>query len=203
MGSCAMLGMMQISMIVLKGKQISDFAKERNLVLKKARENWVLFVDSDEKVSPALAQEIKNLKPSGCSGFYLKRENYFLGQFVGTDKILRLARKDTGQWQRRVHETWKVKGKIGLLKNPLIHHTASSVSEMIKKINYYSTLHAQANLKEGKKSSLFKIVFFPVFKLVQNLFIGKGFVFAMLHSFHSFLAWSKLWIIQTKRNCKQ
>lgn len=194
-----MLDKMLVSTVVLKGKQINDFAKERNLALGQARENWVLFVDSDEKVSPALAQEIKNLKPSGCSGFYLKRKNYFLGQFVGTDRILRLARKDAGFWQRRVHETWKIKGKIGTLKNPLIHQTASSVFDMVKKINYYSTLHAQANLLEGKRSNLMKIVFYPRFKFLVNLFSGKKFVFSLLLSWHSFLAWSKLWLWQKEK----
>lgn len=190
---------MQISTIVLKGKQINDFAKERNLALKKAKTDWVLFVDSDERVSPNLAQEIKDLKPAGYSGFYLKRKNYFLDQFVGTDKILRLARKDAGCWQRRVHETWKVKGKIGSLKNPLIHQTALSVFEMINKINYYSTLHAQANSAEGKRSNLIKIVFYPRFKFLVNLLSGKTFVFSLLLSWHSFLAWSKLWLWQKEK----
>jgi len=200
MRPCDMLDKMKVSTVVLKGKKISDFAKERNLSLKKAKEDWVLFVDSDEKVSPALAQEIKNLKPSGCSGFYLKRKNYFLGQFVGEDKIIRLARKDAGCWQRRVHETWKIKGKTGLLKNPLIHQTAASVFEMIKKINYYSSLHAQANLEEGKRSNLMKIVFYSKFKFLLNLFSGKTFVFSLLLSWHSFLAWSKLWLWQKEKN---
>jgi len=195
--------MKRLSTVVLKNKKINDFAKERNLALMQAREDWVLFIDSDEKVSPALAREIKKLKPSGYSGFRLKRKNYFLGQFVGTDRILRLARKDAGKWQRRVHEVWQVKGKIGTLKNPLIHRTASSVAEMLAKINFYSTLHAQANAEEEKRAGLGKITVFPCLKFVQKLFQTRNFVFSLLQSFHSFLAWSKLWLIQTKRNYKQ
>lgn len=190
---------MKFSTIILKNKKINDFAKERNLALEQAREDWVLFVDSDEKVSPALAREIENLKLDGHSGYYLKRKNYFLGQFVGTDKILRLGHRDAGQWQRRVHEVWQIKGKIGTLANPLIHQPAGSVREMLEKINFYSTLHARANQEEGKKATLAKIIFLPKAKLVQKLFQTHHFVFSLLQSFHSFLAWSKLWIKQKQK----
>jgi glycosyltransferase involved in cell wall biosynthesis len=190
---------MKVSIIVLKGKKISDFAKERNLALERARENWVLFVDSDEKVSPALVREINNLNPAEYSGYYLKRKNYFLGKFVGTDRILRLARKNAGKWQRRVHEVWQVKGRVGTLKNPLIHQTAFSVREMLQKINFYSTLHAQANAEEGKKSSLVKVIVFPGLKFMTKLFQTRHFVFSLLLSFHSFLAWSKLWVKQKQK----
>ena len=194
---------MRYSLIVLNKENITDFSKARNEALKKARREWVLFVDDDEIVTEALGLEIRDLKESIYDGYYIRRKNYMFGRYAGQDKVLRLGRKDAGRWERMVHETWKIKGNVGTLRNYLIHNTAKNLHEAIAKINYYSGLHAKANLQEGKKSSLFKFVFFPVFKLMQNLFTGKGFVFAILHSFHSFLAWSKLWIIQTKRNCKQ
>lgn len=188
-----------LSVIVLREKNITDFSKARNEALKKARREWVLFVDDDETVTDPLAREIKDIIDDPIyDGYYIKRKNYMFGKYVGQDKVLRLGRKGAGQWERIVHETWKIKGNVGTLRNYLIHNTAKNLQEAIAKINYYSGLHAKANLKEGKKSSLFKIVFFPVFKLMQNLFTGKGFVFAMLHSFHSFLSWSKLWIKQKK-----
>lgn len=93
-----------------------------------------------------------------------------------------------------MHEEWKVKGKIGNLKDYLVHETADNLKEAISKTNFYSTLHARQNAKDGKKANLFKIILFPKAKFIQNLLTGKGFVFALLHSFHSFLAWSKQWL---------
>lgn len=196
--------MKQLSTVVLKNKKINDFAKERNLALMHARKDWVLFVDSDEKVSPALAREIKKLKPSGCSGFLLKRKNYFLGWYVGTDKIIRLVKKGSGKWTRQVHETYHPRGgtKVGLLKNYLIHNTARNLHAYIDKVNNYSNLHALANKKEGKKVSVLKIIFYPIFKFVQTFVKSGHVIFSLLQSFHSFLAWSKLWIIQKKGNYK-
>lgn len=189
-----------IEVITLNKPGITDFAKERNNLLQKSKAEWVFFVDSDETVSKDLEKEIDDLLNSkfigNYNGFYVYRKNYFLGQYSGTDKILRLGRKGTGSWRRRVHETWEIKGNIGQLTNPLLHNTAKNLHEFISKIDYYSTLHAEENLKNGKRSNIIKIIFFPVFKFIQSIILGRGFVMSMLQSFHSFLSWSKEWKLQ-------
>jgi hypothetical protein len=121
-----------------------------------------------------------------------------LGKIIGEDKVLRLAKRNSGRWERKVHETWQIKGKVGILKNYIIHNTADSLHDYIGKINNYSSIHAKGNLSEGKRSSLFKIIFYPKIKFIQNLFEGRGFVFSMLQSFHSFLGWAKQW--ELKKN---
>ncbi len=165
--------------------------------MQKAKSGWILFLDMDETMPAALKKEIKNLDPSDYKGFYVKRCNYFLGRYVGTDIILRLAKKGAGEWKRAVHETWEVEGKLGELKNPIIHNTAGSVAAMVDKINFYSSLHAKANMREGKRSGIIKIMFFPKLKFIQSVFMGRGFVFSLLQAFHSFLAWSKLYFLHS------
>ncbi len=179
--------------LTLKKNNITDFAKERNTILKKAKSDWVIFLDSDEVLSNALKKEIENLDPGDFNGFYIRRENYFLRQHIGTDKILRLGKANSGKWVRRVHETWKIKGKVGELNNPIIHNSAKSLHEMIAKINNYSTLHALANKEEGKRSNIFKIIFFPKLKFWESVLMGRGVTFSILQAFHSFLSWSKLY----------
>lgn len=189
-----------IEIIILNKPGITDFAKERNNLLQKSKAEWVFFVDSDETVSEELEIEIDELlnskSISSYNGFYVYRKNYFLGQYIGTDKILRIGRNGKGVWKRRVHETWEIKGNTRTLKNPVIHNTAKNLHEFIEKIDYYSTLHAEENLKNGKRSSILKIIFFPVFKFIQSIVMGRGFVMSMLQSFHSFLSWSKEWKLQ-------
>ena len=109
---------------------------------------------------------------------------------------MRIGRRGAGLWQRKVHEVWRIKGKVGTLKNYLIHNTYESIENAVEKINFYSSLHAEENENEGKKSGLFKIAFYPKLKFVQNTLMGRGFVFSMLQSFHSFLGWSKQWASQ-------
>jgi len=190
--------MNKIEIITLKKSEITDFAKERNELLKKSKREWIFFVDSDEKISKDLKKEINKLDPEDYSGFYIKRENYFLGRYIGTDKIIRLGKRNSGKWQRRVHEVWKIKGNVGQLKNPIIHNSVKNLHEYIDKINFYSSLHAQENMSQGKRSDIFKIVFYPPAKFFQSLVSGRGFVFSMLQSFHSFLSWTKVWQLQEK-----
>ena len=151
--------MNNLEIITLNKSGITDFAQERNLLLKKAKNDWVLFLDTDETATSKLMKEIhKKIQDDKFDGFYIKRKIYFCGQYVGEDKVLRLARKGVGKWKRAVHEVWDIQGNIGMLQNYIIHNTANNLSEYIDKMNYYSTLHARENLKEGKRSNLFKII---------------------------------------------
>lgn len=185
-----------MKIITLTKKNITHFAGQRNNLLKNTKNEWVFFLDKDEKLSPELARELKKFtknKQTIYKGYYVRRKNYFLGQYVGTDKVIRVGKKKSGYWQRRVHEKWKIEGAVGELNGFIIHNTADSVYEMIFKVNRYSTLHAIANASDRKKSSILKIIIFPILKFFQSMSEGKGVILGVLLSFHSFLAWTKQW----------
>jgi hypothetical protein len=182
-----------LTFVALNKENIEDFAKERNDLLRKVKSEWVLFLDTDEKLSPELKEEIIKLDPTGHSGFNIKRKIFFLGKEIGEDKVLRLAKKNAGKWVRKVHETWQIKGKVGTLDGYIIHNTAGDLHSYIAKINKYSSIHAAENVRERKHSNLFKIIIYPKLKFIQNMLSGRGFVFSMLQSFHSFLGWAKQW----------
>jgi len=188
--------MNDVEILTLKERNISDFAEARNRLLQRAKSKWVLFIDSDEKVSDELASEMSSLDPSNFSGFFIKRKIVFLSKVVGEDKVLRLARRSGGKWKRKVHETWQIKGEVGTLKNYIIHNTAYNLHDYIVKINTYSSIHAAENLYEGKYSNLFKIILYAKIKFIQNILARRGVVFSMLQSFHSFLGWAKQWELQ-------
>ena len=187
---------MNFQIITLNQKNVTDFSDARNRLLRNSKTEWVLFLDTDEKLSKELSEEISNLDPKEYNGFYIKRKIIFLGKVIGKDKVLRLAKRNSGRWVRKVHEIWQVNGKVGILNNYIIHNTADNLHDYIGKINNYSSIHATENRNEGKHSNLFKIIFYPKVKLIQNLFEGRGFVFSMLQSFHSFLGWAKQWELQ-------
>lgn len=191
--------MLKIETLTLNEPNVIDFAGARNKLLQKAKEDWVLFVDTDETVSESLKKELGNLDPKDFKGFYIKRKIIFLNKEIGEDKVLRLGKKGSGKWGRKVHETWNIQGKVGTLKNYLIHNTSGDLKSYIEKMNKYSDLHAMENMNEGKKANIFKIIAYPKAKFIQNIFAGRGFTFAMLQSFHSFLGWAKLWEIQHEK----
>ncbi len=188
-----------------------DFASQRNFAMLRAKYDWVFFVDADEVVPEKTKLEIisKVGNPlAGEVGYFVKRDNYFLGKRLdygeaSSISLLRLGNRKYGKWKRKVHEYWDIRGKVGMLNNKIDHYFCDNLFDFIERINWYSELHAKANQEEGKKSSLFKILFYPPFKFLDAFVLKKGFldgvygfVFAFLMSFHSFLSWSKLWLLQ-------
>lgn len=189
---------------VLERHLNNDFSSQRNFGLEKAKGDWVLFVDADERVIPELADEIKR---STVEGYYIKRQDYFLGKWLkhgetGNIKLLRLAKRRAGKWEGKVHEKWKIKGQTEILNQPLLHYPHQTVGEFLKKINYYSSLRAQELYNQGKKIKFWQISFYPKAKFLQNYFLRDGLldgmpglIMALIMSFHSFLVRGKLYLL--------
>lgn len=191
-----------------------DFSKQRNFGLQQAQNDWVLFVDADERVSPELAREIKyqiaNRKNNDINGFYVKRVDFLWGRELkhgetGNMKLLRLARKDAGAWEGAVHEKWRIKGKVGELKNPLLHYPHQTISEFLREINFYTDLRAKELYMSDIPIYWTSIILYPKAKFIYNYFIKMGFldgipgfIFALFMSFHSFLVRGKLWLLWKK-----
>lgn len=197
-----------------------DFASQRNFGLEKAKNKWVLFVDADERVTPQLRAEIKSAISKACcyaisnqstaiSGYFLKRRDYLFGKELkhgetSKVKLLRLGKKNTGEWKRRVDEIWEITGKIDTLKNPLEHHSHSSMTQFLNSVNFKSTLNARAFYEEGKRTRLWDWLK-PKAKFFQNWILRLGFldgmeglIMALMMAFHSFLVRSKLYLLWKK-----
>lgn len=170
-----------------------DFASQRNYALEKAKGEWVLFVDSDEIVSPQLAKEILGaIDQPNISGYYLKRVDSFYNQTLrhgetGDIKILRLAKKDAGKFCRPVHEYWKVDGQTETLKHPLLHIRPDFTASFMDKIGYYSPMDAKVLAKEGKPYSVFRLLFYPKAKFFKNYIFKLGFLDGLLGLFHAYM----------------
>lgn len=190
----------------------NDFSSQRNFGLNKAKGEWILFVDADERISSALRAEILNFQFSIFNGAYLRRKDYFLGRWLNFGetahvKLLRLAKKDAGQWKRKVHETWVIeKGRVGELKSPLLHYPHATVSEFLKQINEYADFNARQFFDEGKRFQLWEMLLLPTAKFFFNYFIRfgfldgfPGFVLAIMMAWHSLISRVKLWEIQSKK----
>lgn len=188
-----------------------DFAAQRNYGLSRAKGEWVLFVDSDEVVSPTLAKEIQKAVTVDCAGFYLRRMDWQFGKKLThgeTNKVrlLRLAKKDAGKWARPVHEVWNIEGAVGTLVTPLDHFPHPNVAQFVKDINMYSTLNAHFLYTEKIKVPGWQIVVYPAAKFFVDYIWYLGFldgtagaVVALMMSMHSFLTRAKLWLLWHKR----
>ena len=112
---------------VVAVRDFDDFASQRNFALALASGDWVLSVDADERVTPALAAEIRRVIAEPANpyrGFRVPIRSVILGRpfgFSGTqhDHPLRLFRRDSGRWVGLVHETVELNGPVGSLQNAL------------------------------------------------------------------------------------
>lgn len=193
---------------VLQHSLQGDFAAQRNWALSKVKSTWVLFVDADEVITPALADEIKQaITKIECKGFLICRADHMWGKElkhgdVGDVNLLRLARRGAGQWSGKVHETWQIEGRVGRLRQPLLHHPHPNLVDFLRQINLYSSIRAQELYDFGVRSSVLQIIFYPVFKFLW-LWIWKlgcldgtaGFIHAMTMAFYSFLVRGKVWLL--------
>lgn len=195
----------------------NDFSSQRNFGLSKAKGDFVLFLDADERVSDALAFEISNIANQitdqalgkNC-GFYIKRSDFMWGRQLkfgeaGGIRLLRLAKKNAGKWVGKVHEKWNVKGYVGKLKNPIIHFPHKTLQEFLREINYYTTIRAEELFKKGSHTNFISVLVYPLGKFILNYFLKRGFldgiaglVVAITMSFHSFLVRGKLWLLSKK-----
>jgi len=204
-----------LTIITLDQPNILDFAAARNAELSKVKTDWVFFVDSDERITPALKAEILvAIESKKYDAYYIPRLDTFMGRELkhgetGSAEFIRLARGSYGKWVRPVHEVWVGSGRVGTLTNPLLHAPHLSIANFLDKINKYSTIEANYRYKEGIKSSLWKIAVYPLAKFKFNYLLKLGFldgvpgtIMAIMMSFHSYLTWTKLYLLQNKSSSR-
>ncbi|MEK7472747.1 MAG: glycosyltransferase family 2 protein [Patescibacteria group bacterium] len=196
-------------LILINGTK-GNFSDWRNEGLKKAKGDWVLYVDSDEEISHALYEEILstvNRSPSTVHAFAIPRRNIifnkefkYSGQYPDYQK--RLFKKDKlTKWIGEVHEEPIVDGEIGYLKNAIIHHKNMTISEMVEKTNNWSEIEAELMFKASHPKMnfiRFASAGFREFMLrfiKQKAFLdGKeGVIYGIYQIYSKLISYSKLW----------
>lgn len=165
-----------------------NFSNARNILLEKAHNDWVLWMDGDEYYPPELVKEIHDRITSsgGCAGYYFPRRNYYFGKWLRyggnyPDYQLKLFKKsESSAFLSRVHEKVKLRGEAGYFKNWCEHHPYPTVDEYFRKFKYYATLDAKRLRDEGEKVSpvnTVKWLFFkPVGRFVKRYVLKGGFL---------------------------
>lgn len=198
-----------LTIVTLDEDKITDYAAARNKLLQQVKTPWALYLDSDEKLAPESLSNIERALNSGnYAGYRLKRVDYFLGQRLqggetGNVSFVRLAKVAVGRWIRPVHEIWQIKGRVGELTNvEIVHRPHPQISSFLAKIDHYSSIEAQYRHQSGINSTLGHIFFYPLGKFFLNYLVKSGWrdgvpgiIMAIMMSFHSFLTWTKLYLL--------
>ncbi|WP_256463644.1 MULTISPECIES: glycosyltransferase family 2 protein [unclassified Flavobacterium] len=141
-----------------------NFTAQRNFAIDMARNNWILFIDADERLTPELKQEIlETVERNEPVNAYLFYRKFFFKRkvlhFSGwqTDRIFRLFRKDKARYtaKRLVHEKLDVDGRIGVFRNKLIHYSYADYESYKGKMLTYGKLKAREKFQSGFKPTFF------------------------------------------------
>lgn len=173
---------------VIKTTNKPIFHINKQIAIDAAKGDWILQLDADERVTPELGDEILKIVKSKTkfNGFWIPRKNFFLGRYLKKggqypDYTLRLYRKGKGRLPcKSVHEQAEVKGKIGYLKNDLLHLADPNFSRYLIRFNRYTSLLAdeleEEKLKLGIFSGLNYLLIKPLKWFLLTFFRHKGFV---------------------------
>jgi hypothetical protein len=149
-------------------RTFDNYAGQRNAALEAARTEWVLFVDADERVTPELADDIRDVLARPEAGWWIPRHNYLFGRLTlhagwYPDHQLRLLRRTRAHYDpaRPVHELVQLEGEAGYLNAPLVHLNYETVSEFVAKQASYAAYDAQRLALAGARARPHNFVLQP------------------------------------------
>lgn len=162
-------------------RPFAGFPGQRNLALDLARGDWVLFVDADERVSPALAAEVRAATArSDVAGYWIPRRNRILGHWMRgagwwPDHQLRLLRRGRARYDegRLVHEVATVDGPTARLSEPLLHLNYASLPEFWRKQRRYAILAARGRVANPPRARA--LLSFPLRELWRRFVTLRGY----------------------------
>lgn len=162
-----------------------NFTAQRNFAIDKAKNNWVLFIDADERMTPELKLEIiQTINSSNSVSAYLVYRTFMFKNtklhFSGwqTDKIYRLFKKDKCRYteERLVHEKLNIEGEVKVLKHKLIHYSYLNFEDYKKKMISYGKLKSLEKYKKGLQPSFLLMLFHPLYTFLYQFIIRLGFL---------------------------
>jgi (heptosyl)LPS beta-1,4-glucosyltransferase len=179
-----------------------------NWAIPQATHPWVLVLDSDERITPPLAAEIRVvLDQPRQDGYRILRRNHFLGHAVRfgpwhSDRCLRLFRRDLGRYEGPSdHGAVQIAtGRVGELSAPMDHYTISSWEQWIHKLDRYSRVQAAEWHAAGRRPSYWRLLLTPPLRFFRDYVVRLGFLDGAIGlqiswsaAFYSFMKQARLW----------
>lgn len=158
------------------------FGLQKQFAVQQARNDWVLCIDADERVSEELRASIEAaVRHPVAQAYRFPRCNRFLGRYLRhgegyPDWSLRLFHRGHARWSDHVvHEKVLYDGPVADLTGDLLHDSAESLDSYLVKQNRYTTLAANEALARGKRSSLARLLLSPLFRFIKFYLLRRGF----------------------------
>ncbi len=189
------------------------YAAQKNFAAGEAAHDWILSVDADERVTPALASEIQARLAAGpdACGYRVPRVTWHLGRWIRTtdwypDYQLRLYDRRRARWAPcRVHESVEADGPVGRLREDLQHYAYRDIAHHHQTMDRYTTLAAAQMFDEGRRANLLDLTVHPSAAFVRNFLLRRGIadgvpglIVSSMNAYYVFLKFAKLWTLQRR-----
>jgi len=190
------------------------YSEQKNFAAKEAAHDWILSVDADERVTPALRAEIQqrlSADPTDA-GFRMPRVTWHLGRWIRTtdwypDHQLRLYHRARASWpSKRVHESVAATGNVGQLTGELQHYAYRDLSHHFQTMDRYTTLAAEEMRASGRRAGVFDLTIHPYAAFLRNYVLRRGcldgtagFIISTMNAYYVFLKFAKLWASDASR----
>lgn len=184
------------------------YVDQKNRAAAEASHDWILSLDADERVTPALAAEIQAILRSepAVPGYRVPRVTFHLGRWIRStdwypDHQLRLYDRRRGRWTGKlVHESVKVDGPSADLAGELQHYAYRNLSHHLQTMDRYTTLAARQMRDEGRTAGWLDLAAHPPAAFLRNYVLRGGFrdglaglVISTLNATYVALKFAKLW----------
>ena len=184
------------------------FGPQKNRALDLATGDWVLSLDADERLTPALQAEIAGVldKPGNATCFAIPRLSWYCGRFIrhsgwNPDYVDRLFQRRTARFSDDlVHERLIPSGSVVKLKNHMLHYSFMNYSQVLQKIDRYSSASAEQAFAKGKQSSPLAAIghgawsFFKTYLIRLGFLDGpQGYALAISNAQGTYYRYIKLW----------
>lgn len=188
-----------------------DYADQRNAALELVTTDWVFFVDADERATPELAGEIRQVTTQRSEvGWWVPRHNYIFGHRMRgagwyPDYQLRLFRPDRGRYDpaRRVHELVVLDGPAGYLQSPLIHYNYATLREFCVRQARYTDYDAAVLYDAGRRARPHNFLLQPLREFRRRFLSEAGYrdhfyglLLSLLMAYYEFVKYRKLLRLQ-------
>jgi glycosyltransferase involved in cell wall biosynthesis len=205
-----------VALAAAKGVRVESrpwtgWVDQKNFAASLAANDWIFSLDADERLTPALAHEIKGVLSSDPphAAFKVPRVTFHLGRWIRTtdfypDYQTRLYDRRSARWEGHyVHESVKTHGSAGMLSQELQHFSYDNLSDHLDRINAYSTLAARQMYESGRRANALHLLFHPPAAFLRNYILRRGFLdgtvgltLSIVNAYSVFLKFAKLWELQ-------
>jgi glycosyltransferase involved in cell wall biosynthesis len=184
------------------------YVAQKNYAAEQASHDWIFSLDADERVTPALASEIRGLlqQEPTAPGHRVPRVTFHLGRWIRStdwypDYQLRLYDRRRGRWTGRyVHESVKVDGAPGHLTHDLEHYAYRDLSHHMQSMDRYTSLAARQMFEDGRRAGWLEVMIHPRLAFFRNYILRGGFrdgmpglIVSAMNAHYVGLKFSKLW----------